>query len=123
MNKALHLATRAAIGGGARRVLVLPADLPLVVPEDLQALLALASDPPSVVLAPDRRQDGTNALLVSPAGLIEYEFGPQSYDRHRAAALAAGARVAVCDRPGLALDLDLPEDLGVYREASGGRAA
>lgn len=123
LNKALDLATRAAIGGGASGVLILPADLPLVTPQDLQALLALIEAPPSVVLAPDRRMEGTNALLLSPAGLIEYEFGPSSFDRHRAAALAAGARVAVCDRPGLALDLDLPEDLGVYREASGGRAA
>jgi 2-phospho-L-lactate guanylyltransferase len=123
LNKALGLATRAAIGGGASGVLILPSDLPLVTPEDLAAVVGLLEGPPAVVLAPDRRKEGTNAILVAPAGLIEYEFGPSSFDRHRSAALAAGARVAVCDRPGLALDLDLPEDLGIYRQASGGRAA
>jgi len=123
LNLALQQATRAAIGSGASAVLVVPADLPLVTSEDLQELLSLGASPPVVVLAPDRRQAGTNALLTSPAGLIEYAFGPSSFDRHRALALAAGARVAVCERPGLALDLDLPEDLGLFREASGGKAA
>ena len=123
LNQALQQATRAAVGSGASAVLVVPADLPLVTMDDLRELVAMAGPPPVVVLAPDRRQAGTNALLVSPAGLIEYVFGPSSFDRHRASALAAGARVLVCDRPGLALDLDLPEDLGLFREASGGKVA
>jgi 2-phospho-L-lactate guanylyltransferase len=123
LNQALQQATRAAVGSGASAVLVVPADLPLVTADDLRELVSLAESPPVVVIAPDRRQAGTNALLASPAGLIEYAFGPSSFDRHRALALAAGARVLVCDRPGLALDLDLPEDLGLFRKATGGKAA
>jgi 2-phospho-L-lactate guanylyltransferase len=123
LNQALQQATRAAVGSGASAVLVVPADLPLVTADDLRELVSLAEAPPVVVIAPDRRQAGTNALLASPAGLIEYAFGPSSFDRHRALALAAGARVLVCDRPGLALDLDLPEDLGLFRKATGGKAA
>ena len=123
LNQALQQATRAAVGSGASAVLVVPADLPLVTADDLRELVSLAESPPVVVIAPDRRQAGTNALLASPAGLIEYAFGPSSFDRHCALALAAGARVLVCDRPGLALDLDLPEDLGLFRKASGGKAA
>jgi 2-phospho-L-lactate guanylyltransferase len=103
--------------------LVLPADLPLVTSEDIEALIDLVDPPPAVILAPDRRRDGTNALLAFPPALIEYAFGPSSYDRHRAEALAAGVRLAICDRPGLALDLDLPEDLGLFRQVSGGKAA
>ena len=123
LNQALQQATRAAVGSGASAVLVVPADLPLVTADDLRELVTLAESPPVVVIAPDRRQAGTNALLASPAGLIEYAFGPASFDRHRALALSAGARVLVCDRPGLALDLDLPEDLGLFRETTGGKAA
>ena len=123
LNQALQQATRAAVGSGASAVLVVPADLPLVTADDLRELVSLAESPPVLVIAPDRRQAGTNALLASPAGLIEYAFGPFSFDRHRALALAAGARVLVCDRPGLALDLDLPEDLGLFRKATGGKAA
>jgi len=123
LNQALQQATRAAVGSGASAVLVVPADLPLVTADDLRELVTLAESPPVVVIAPDRRQAGTNALLSSPAGLIEYAFGPSSFDRHRALALATGARVLVCDRPGLALDLDLPEDLGLFRAVMGGKAA
>jgi 2-phospho-L-lactate guanylyltransferase len=123
LNQALRQATRAAVGSGASAVLVVPADLPLVTSADLADLVARAGPPPTVVIAPDRRGTGTNALFVSPAGLIEYDFGPSSFARHQEMALAAGARVTVCDRPGLALDLDLPEDLGLLREASGGKAA
>lgn len=123
LNQALQQATRVAIGSGASAVVVVPADLPLVTADDLRDLVAMGGSPPFVVLAPDRHGSGTNALMVAPPGLIEYAFGPSSLDRHRAAALAAGARVLVCDRPGLALDLDLPEDLGLFREASGGKAA
>jgi 2-phospho-L-lactate guanylyltransferase len=123
LNQALHQATRVALGSGASAVVVVPADLPLVTAEDLGALVRMGGSPPVVIVAPDRHGVGTNALLVSPPGLIEYAFGASSLERHRAAALAAGARVFVCSRPGLALDLDLPEDLGLLREASGGKAA
>ncbi len=123
LNQALAQATKAAVGSGASAVLVLPADLPLVTAQDIAALIDLLDPPPAVVLAPDRRRDGTNALLASPPALIEYAFGQASFDRHRSAALAAGVQLAICDRPGLALDLDLPEDLGLFRQVSGGKAA
>lgn len=123
LNQALDQATRAALGSGATAVLVVPADLPLLTPADIDALVDLADPPPVVVLAPDRHRDGTNAFLSSPPGLIEYEFGPRSLSRHRSAAGAASVRVAECDRPGLALDLDVPEDLALFQEITGGKAA
>jgi len=123
LNQALAQATQAAVGSGASAVLVLPGDLPMVTSEDIEALIDLVGQPPAIVLAPDRRRDGTNAFLASPPALIEYAFGQASFDRHRAAALAAGIRLEVCDRPGLALDLDLPEDLVLFRQVSGGKAA
>jgi 2-phospho-L-lactate guanylyltransferase len=97
-------------------VLIIPADLPLITPDDVRAMLARAKEPPVVVIAPDRRQNGTNALLVCPAGLIEYEFGPGSFKRHCARAQAVGARLEVCELSSLALDMDLPEDLAMVSE-------
>lgn len=111
LNRALAQATRYVAAQGASAVLILPADLPLLSEAEIQAVCACANKPPAVVLSPDRRQDGTNALLVSPPGLIEYSFGTASYGRHLERARQAGARLAVCDLPGLALDIDLPEDL------------
>ena len=118
LNRALAQAGEQAAAAGATAVLVLPADLPLLTRAEVDRLCAQAKRPPVVVLAPDRRHDGTNALLLSPPGLIEYSFGTGSYNRHRERARQAGARLDVCDLPGLALDIDLVEDLDLLR-ASG----
>ena len=111
LNRALVRATLVARRYNVSAVLVLPADLPLLTREDIESLIARGSDPPVVVIAPDRRRSGTNALLSSPPGLIEYAFGPQSFPRHLEHARAAGVRLEICELPSLALDVDMPEDL------------
>jgi 2-phospho-L-lactate guanylyltransferase len=77
----------------------------------LDEVLARIDPPPVVIVAPDRRGRGTNALLVSPPGLIEYEFGPLSFRQHTQGARDAGARLEVCQVASLGLDVDTPEDL------------
>ncbi len=111
LNKVLQRATMVAKAYSACGVLVLPADLPLVTPQDIRTFLQHSGNPPEVVIAPDRHRVGTNALLVSPIGLVRYAFGPESFQAHLAAARKAAARVQVCDLENLALDLDTPEDL------------
>ncbi len=116
LNTALTRATILARNYATRGVLIIPADLPLLTQEDIRTILDRASDPPVVVVAPDRRHQGTNALLVCPAGLIDYEFGAGSFQRHCSLAQKAGARLEICDLPSLALDMDLPEDLDLVSE-------
>ena len=60
LNGALELATKVAIGAGARVVAVVPADLPLIRGGDIENLLR--RDAP-VVIAPDRHRTGTNGLM------------------------------------------------------------
>jgi 2-phospho-L-lactate guanylyltransferase len=115
LNTALKRATVIAQVYATRGVLILPADLPLVTREDVLALIERTGDPPAVVIAPDRHGTGTNALLISPAGLIEYDFGENSFQRHCQRALEAGARLEIVNLPTLGLDLDLPEDLELVR--------
>lgn len=110
-NTAIMLATISAMAQGAHAVLVLPADLPLIKTTDLKPLLKRGKIPPVVVIAPDRRKDGTNGLFVNPAGLIEYCYGTGSFQHHSEGAIEAGARLVVIDSHNIALDLDLPEDL------------
>jgi 2-phospho-L-lactate guanylyltransferase len=111
LNIALARATVVAKNYVARGVLIVPADLPLISPEDVRAMLERVQSPPVVVVAPDRHRQGTNALLVCPVGLIDYDFGPDSFQRHCDRAQQAGARLEICELPSLALDVDLPEDL------------
>jgi 2-phospho-L-lactate guanylyltransferase len=116
LNTALKRATVIAQIYATRGVLVLPADLPLISREDVLTLVARADDPPVVVIAPDRHNTGTNALLMSPSGLIEYDFGPNSFQRHCQRVEATGARLEVVNLPNLGLDLDIPEDLELVRK-------
>ena len=116
LNVALARATIVVKNYATRGLLIVPADLPLISPEDVNAMLEIAVDPPVVVLAPDHRRQGTNALLVCPVGLIEYDFGPGSFQRHCERALQAGARLEILELPSLALDMDMPEDLEMVIE-------
>jgi len=113
LNIALERATIVAKTYSTRGVLIIPADLPLITTEDVYAMLERAKEPPVVVVAPDRHHRGTNAMVVCPAGLIEYEYGPNSFARHCELAKKVGARLEICELPSLALDLDMPDDLEV----------
>jgi 2-phospho-L-lactate guanylyltransferase len=116
LNLALSRATQVAKSHAIGGVLILPADLPLLRAEDVVTILERAKDPPVVVIAPDRHRQGTTALLVSPVGLIQYNFGPRSFQSHCEQARQAGARLEICELPSLALDVDLPEDLALVSE-------
>ncbi len=116
LNTALKRATVVAQVYATRGVLVLPADLPLISREDVLTLIQRAGEPPVVVIAPDRHEKGTNALLISPSGLIEYDFGENSFQRHCELVKKAGARLEIVNLPTLGLDLDLPEDLELVRK-------
>jgi 2-phospho-L-lactate guanylyltransferase len=126
LNPALTQAAHFAGDRGATGVLVLPADLPLLTAHDLETMLTyIAPHPqpfsprgrgvggegqPRVVIAPCRRETGTNALLVRPTDLIPLAFGPDSFAAHCAAARAAGVEPVVYRSNTIALDLDTPED-------------
>lgn len=111
LNVALTRATIVAKKYATRGVLIIPSDLPMISKEDVYAMLDMVKDPPVVVVAPDRKKTGTNALLVCPVGLIEYDYGPNSFERHCQRARESGARLEICELPSLALDMDVPEDL------------
>ena len=117
LNLALKRATAVAQLYTTNGVLILPADLPLITKEDIEKLIdETKGHQRVVVITPDRHKNGTNALLVSPSGIIEYDYGERSFDRHCERALEAGAHLAICELPSIELDLDLPEDLALVGE-------
>jgi 2-phospho-L-lactate guanylyltransferase len=118
LNTALRRATIISqLNHTTQGVLVLPADLPFLDRNDVLALMERAVKKlPVVVIAPDRHGNGTNALLTIPAGIIEYDYGEGSFQRHCDHAKAAGAHLEIVELPSLALDLDLPEDLETVRK-------
>lgn len=111
LNIALTRATMVALSHSVQGVLIVPADLPLLTADDIREVVKRGINPPVVVITPDRHNQGTNALLIAPPGLIQYEYGPGSFHRHCLQAQKAGARLEICERGAVALDIDFPEDL------------
>jgi 2-phospho-L-lactate guanylyltransferase len=118
LNEGVALGVAEARRGGARAVLVLPADLPMLSDEALDRLLdgadaalAAGSGRPLVAIAPSDARNGTNALLLFPPDVIAPHFGEHSFEAHVRAAAAGDATVQVVADPSLGFDLDTPEDL------------
>jgi 2-phospho-L-lactate guanylyltransferase len=87
-----------------------PADIPLIRAGELDQILAYAPAEGSV-LAPAADGRGTNAAFRRPANLFPLRFGNDSFKPHLAAAQATGKACIVLQLPGIALDVDNPEDL------------
>ncbi len=120
LNEGLALGLAAAQREGARSVLILPADLPLLerssldrLMEAADAALAAGSGRPLVAIAPADARDGTNGLLLFPSDVVAPCFGSHSFEAHVRATAAAEATLQVVTDSTLGFDLDTPEDLEV----------
>jgi len=118
LNPALDEARADAIEQGAEAILVLHADLPHLHHTEIADMVRLLPPSPAAVLAPDYTGTGTNALLVAPPDAMPFHFGPESFARHVAAANAHGLPFAIARAPGIAGDVDTPDDV---RERVGSR--
>lgn len=95
----------ALAAGGADRVIVAHADLPLA------ANLAWVGRFPGVTLVPDCRDDGTNVAAIPTGAGFRFAYGAGSFARHAAAALRLGLPLRVVRDPRLGRDVDVPADL------------
>ena len=120
LNEAIVAGRSLAEARGATAVLVLPADLPRITAAAVTEVVDASREAVEgaaalghrgvVTLVPDRHGAGTNAILLSPAGIIEPAFGSASRVTHQAEAVAAGATYQELGGP-LSLDVDTPDDL------------
>jgi 2-phospho-L-lactate/phosphoenolpyruvate guanylyltransferase len=102
---------------GAVGMVQLPADIPLVTPDDIRAVLRAHGPAPAVTLAPSRDKLGSNAVACSPPDLLPLRFGDDSFSPHRARARSQGIEPQIVERPRLALDVDTPADLAAFLAA------
>jgi len=107
---AIEMATRVCLERGAQSTLVIPADIPLIQAWELEEIMKHAPEEGSV-LVPAYDGRGTNAALRRPADLFPLRFGNDSFKPHHAAARATGKPCVVLNLPGIALDVDNPQDL------------
>lgn len=118
LNNALRRASLFSNVFAKEGVLIVPADLPMLTPEDVEDFLAQRTQPPLMVISPDRRRQGTNMMLINPADLISFSFGLDSFNKHCDLAEKKGVEVIVYENERIALDLDVPEDYAILRSTS-----
>jgi 2-phospho-L-lactate/phosphoenolpyruvate guanylyltransferase len=93
-------------------VAVISADLPLIRADDVEELIAAT---PKRGIAIARASDGgTNGVAMRPPGIVRTHFGePRSAAVHA----SLGVPHVVVDLPGLAFDVDTPDDLARMQAA------
>lgn len=116
-------ASRALSERGFQSVMRLPADLPLVRAEDIDALMSLELECPGALLVPSREGTGTNAIIRTPPALFPSRFGPNSLALHRQEAARVGVECLIVDKVRIALDIDEPADVELLVEHGRGTRA
>ena len=115
----LNGAAAAAVAAARREGqawMILHADLPTIALADLAE--ALAVTPVGGVLLAPSHNSGTS-LIAGDLDSFRFLYGPASFRRHLAAIAGIDHRILV--RPGLAIDLDGPEDLAIAARLPAGR--
>ena len=110
--EAIERASLACTARGIGATLVLPGDIPLLRAREVAEVLAAAPSE-GAVLVPSYDGRGTNAVLRRPAELFPLTFGGDSFERHLVRAHRTGKPCEVRRLPGIALDVDTPEDLAL----------
>jgi 2-phospho-L-lactate guanylyltransferase len=108
-NAAAHLAA-----AGRDGMLVIPADVPLITPADIETIVAEHRAAPSVTLVAASIDGGTNALACSPSDAVRVCFGDSSFRQHREAARTQGIEPQILQLEHLAYDIDRPDDLATF---------
>jgi 2-phospho-L-lactate guanylyltransferase len=113
LNNAVDGAVELARQRGADETLILPSDLPFITTADVESMLRTQAD---VVLCPDRHDAGTNAILLRHVNGFAFQFGPNSFHRHKTEARVHDLETEIVPAPGLLFDLDTVEDWTLYQE-------
>lgn len=116
LNLALKKAVQVVKTYGGQSVLILPADLPFITKEDLEGVMEFSMGFSYILISPDRKMSGTNILLISPPDLIEFSYGPGSFERHVRQAQTQNAHIEVRKFDNAELDIDSPEDFEIYKK-------
>jgi 2-phospho-L-lactate guanylyltransferase len=96
-------------------MLTLPGDVPLVTEEEIAVVLdahgGAHGAAPALSIVPARDGRGSNCMALTPAGVIPFHFGDDSFLLHLEEARRCGIEVRILELPGLGLDIDTPADL------------
>ena len=118
LNSAIRQAKALCISRGYEAVLILLSDIPLITPRDIDTMVKMACGEPVAVIAPSRREDGTNALLQRPPNVFPTKYGKNSFNVHMQMAASKGIPLRIFRSRTLAVDIDTVEDLKFCEHAT-----
>jgi len=96
---------------GARGVLTVPGDIPLVTTVELSAVLDAHETSKGFTIVPAGDKKGSNAIACSPPLAVPLRFGDNSFYPHLKAARRVGIEPLIKEFPGIATDVDTPDDV------------
>jgi len=111
---AVMAAGRLLAAEGCAGMLTVPGDVPLVTAAEIAVIMAAHRPAPSFTIAPSHDEQGSNAILLSPPDAVPLRFGANSFFPHLKAAEAQDIQPTIVRLPGIALDIDTPEDLAAF---------
>jgi 2-phospho-L-lactate guanylyltransferase len=113
LNQVVAAAAKELQCQGARQLLVVHGDLPLINSDAISAIISCLNSlgDRGLVIAADDAGQGSNCLAISPPTLIPFAYGEYSCFRHRQLALEKGVALATVNIPALAQDIDSCDDL------------
>jgi 2-phospho-L-lactate guanylyltransferase len=115
LNPAVSNSAQFAADCGATAVLVLPADLPFIEKADVAIMVRQSRSGPHIVICSDDKNQGTNALLISPPAPFTFHYGPDSFQQHLQEAQKRGLTGSIIQNPNLQFDLDTESDWHKYQ--------
>ena len=90
---------------------MLPGDVPLVTVEEIQTVLEVHGNAPTMTIVPARDEQGSNCIILSPPTAVPLRFGPNSYFPHLETARKMGLTLNTTKLAGIGLYIDTQDDL------------
>lgn len=117
LNPALELGIEAIRRRGGRRIVIMPADIPLVTGAEIDSVLhslsiqRQAGDNALIGITPAKNGDGTNLLCLDTNHLIPMSYGADSYNLHLAIAAENRLSPVTLHSATISRDIDEQRDL------------
>ncbi len=113
LDHAVKQANRYAVESGADSTLFVPADMPLLNPDDVREVLRLGEVHDAVIT--HANDGGTGILYRRPPDVMDSRFTPNSFEDHLAEAERRKVDLHILKSPNLSLDIDTAEDVRLFR--------
>ncbi len=115
INESINSAIEFAIKKNANSVLIIPGDIPLITSNDIDEIFNYEINPPTIIISPSLRKNGTNLLFLMPSDIIKIEYGENSFQKHiEKARNVKNHNLIIHNSKNFGLDIDLPKDLFLF---------